>query len=55
MRAIILTRNKHAEKRIKSIRAPSGLSLQLDPIKFQKNESCNLTKTRPFKIDPLED
>ena len=36
MRAIILTRNKHVEKRIKSIRAPSGLSLQLDPIKVSE-------------------
>ena len=50
MRAIILTRNKHAEKHLKSIRAPSGLSLQLDPIKSQKNESCNLAKKkRPYR------
>ena len=53
MRAIILTRNKHAEKRNKSIRAPSGLSLQLDPIKSQKNESCNLKK-RPYRKTRLK-
>ena len=42
----------------KSIRAPSGLRLQLDPIKFQKNKSCNLAKKTLYmgdKIDPLED
>ena len=65
MRAIILMRNKHAEEHIKSIkaqciksiRAPSGLRLQLDPIKFQKNESCNLAKINKNAhiVDPLED
>ena len=33
MRALAYMRNNHAEKRLKSIRAPSGLSLQLDPAK----------------------
>ena len=33
MRAMSLTKNKHAEEHIKSIRAPSGLRLQLDPNK----------------------
>ena len=44
MRALAYMRNKHADRQIKSVRAPSDLSLQLDPIKSQKNESCNLTK-----------
>ena len=33
MRALAYMRSKHAEKQIKSIIAPSGLSLQLDPTK----------------------
>ena len=32
----IIARNKHAEEHIKSIRAPSGLRLQLDPIKVSE-------------------
>ena len=44
MRALAYMRNKHADRQIKSVRAPSDLSLQLDPIKSQKNESCNLEK-----------
>ena len=54
MRAIILTRNKHAEEHIKSIRSPLSLSLQLDPAKSSKERELQLKK-RPFKIDPLED
>ena len=36
MRALTYMRNKHAEKHIKSIKAPSGLSLQLDPNKVSE-------------------